>query len=476
MAQTSRPWQSTTPGDAGPYSATDWATVWQSIIGWGGKRANVGVFLGTGTQPNEGLRVQAQAPASTSVDVLTGAALVQGIAYLNTATVSFVIAANSSGNARIDTVVVQADYTLQTARLALKQGTPAATPAPPALTQTPSVLWEIPVADIAVANGFATITQANITSRREWVNAPPGVYLDNVLNNSGVTLVDGDIVVWDSTADRAITTTTTAENNAVAGVWRGRTDTANYGRVQTAGVGYVNANAAITRGNLLATSTTAKQAGVQVTTQAQLARALETTSGSGLVLCQIQIIILGNIATTDYCPYAYPMTFSPSSTLAVTLNLPAAGGSVAIPFAIPSHMQLDSVTIRNNDAATTRTWGWDLYEQSLSTQNVLTRVANSTADDTFTPGAASNRTVNAAAVVDLKPGTYWLVIQNRHATNAFSLGTTGVGLVIGNSAQTKTTTNPNGATLDFTAATWTAQTAIMGARLNGRVFGLSTLF
>jgi len=44
-------------------------------------------------------------------------------------------------------------------------------------------------------------------------------------------------------------------------------------------------------------------------------------------------------------------------------------------------------------------------------------------------------------------------------------------------AQTKTTTNPNGATLDFTAATWTKNTgATPGIILNGRVFGENTAF
>jgi len=61
----------------------------------------------------------------TSVDVLLGAALVQGIAYLSTATVALTVAANGAGNPRIDTVILRADYALQTIRLVLKQGTAA---------------------------------------------------------------------------------------------------------------------------------------------------------------------------------------------------------------------------------------------------------------------------------------------------------------------------------------------------------------
>lgn len=291
MTQTSRPWQSTTPGDAGPYSASNWHQLYQHIIGLGGLRANIGVFLGSGIPPNEGLRVQEQSPVSSSIDILSGAALVQGLAYINTTTESFVIAANASGNPRIDTVVVRADYALQTARLTVIQGTPAASPSPPALTQSAGIMWDIPLADIAVADSFTTITNANITPRYEWANAAPGVYLDGILNNSGVTLEDGDVVVWDNTAARAVTTTTTADDKQAAGVWRGRTAAAGYGRVQTKGIGYIRTNAATAIGDSLATSTTARQAAINNNSliNKRLGRALEITSGAGLALADIDV-------------------------------------------------------------------------------------------------------------------------------------------------------------------------------------------
>lgn len=290
MTETSRPWQSTTPGDAGPYSASDWQQLYQHIIGLGGLRANVGVFLGSGTPPNEGLRVQAQNPATASIDVLSGAALVQGLAYINTATEDFAIAANASGNPRIDTVVLEADYALQTCRLAVEQGTAAASPVPPTLTQNAGILWQIPLADIAVANGFTTLAQSTIRPRHEWVNAPPGVYLDNVLNNSGAVLEDGAVVVWDNTADRAVTTTTTLDNKSTAGVVRGRVAIGGYARVQTKGIGYVYNDAAVAIGNKLVTGTTAGQStDVTSVDNKVIGRALETTTGAGLVLAAIDV-------------------------------------------------------------------------------------------------------------------------------------------------------------------------------------------
>lgn len=290
MTQDSKPWNGTITGDAGPYSDANWQELYRYIIGLGGNRNNVGVFLGSGTQPNNGLRVEAQSPAAAAVNVLPGSALVHGVVYFSDATEPLVIAANASGNPRVDTVIVRTDYALQTSRLALLQGTPAATPVPKALTQVANTLWEIPVADIAVANGFTTIAQTNITPRQEWVNAPPGVYLDNVLNNSGAALEDGDVVIWDNTATRAVTTTTTLDNKAVAGVVRARIESAAYGRVQTNGIGYVRTNAAVAIGNILVSSATAKQAAVSAGANNRIiGRVLETTSGAGLALCHINV-------------------------------------------------------------------------------------------------------------------------------------------------------------------------------------------
>lgn len=289
MSENSRPWNGITTGDAGPYSDADWQELYRYIIGWGGNRANNGVFLMSGVEPDDGLKVTEQAIAAAGITVLTGAALIQGIAYFSDANENLTIAANASGNARIDTIILRADYALQTVRLAVLQGTPAASPVAPTLTQTPSVMWEIPIADIAVANGFTTIVNANVSQRKHWVNAPPGVYLPYVLNNSGVTLNDGDVVIWDATADRAVTTTTTANNRLVAGIWRGRTVNGGYGQLQTEGIGYVKVSAAVTRGDMLVTSATVVSAVGATRATSVIGFALETVGSSGVVLTQIRI-------------------------------------------------------------------------------------------------------------------------------------------------------------------------------------------
>ncbi len=260
MAQRSIAWDGVTTGDAGPYSSADWALLWQYLIGAGASRANVGPFLASGTAPNNGLKVQAQSPAAAAVDVLAGSALVAGRFYLSDATEALTIAANSSGNPRIDTIILRADYSLQTVVLAILQGTPAVSPTPPTLTQTLGTLYEIPLADIAAANGFVSIANTDITPRHEWANAAPGIYL-TVLNNSGGTLVTGDVVIWDTSADRAVTTTTVFNHGLVAGVIVGRVSNGAYGLLLTNGIGYVAVDAAYSRGTGLYPSATTKRAG-----------------------------------------------------------------------------------------------------------------------------------------------------------------------------------------------------------------------
>jgi len=195
-----------------------------------------------------------------------------------------------------------------------------------------------------------------------------------------------------------------------------------------------------------------------------------------------------NVDARGWMPYAYPLAYNWPGTTAVVSNMAANGGSVAIPFMLNSHLLLQSVVYRNGNTSLERTWGWDLYVQYLNNgnagENTLTRVAAGNANETFTPAAVTNRTIVAASApaaadgpIYLGPGLYWLVIQNRHATNTLAIAgvaapdTFAVDLV-----QTKTTTNPNGATLDFVAATWAKQVWIIQARLAGRVFGQTASF
>lgn len=294
MTEISRPWTSTTPGDAGAYSQDNWALLQRYLCGGDGNNPDSGPITGSGVAPDPGLTVtQRGAGANMSVDVSAGAALVNGTFYNNDATVNLVIAANASGNPRVDVIVLNKDWSAQTIRLQVVQGTPAGSPVPKSMVQTPLVQWQIPLYDVAVANGAVSITNANISPHKSPANVADGVYLQGILNNSGVVLHQGDVVVWDTTADRAVTLTTVANDPLTAGVWVGRTAIGGYGRLQIRGIGLVNVGAAVSaRGLFLSTSTVAAQAGVKpagVQNANSIGYSLAITAGAGFCLAFINV-------------------------------------------------------------------------------------------------------------------------------------------------------------------------------------------
>jgi len=174
-----------------------------------------------------------------------------------------------------------------------------------------------------------------------------------------------------------------------------------------------------------------------------------------------------------YAPYAYPVGAGPTDTATTALALPAAGGSYAIPILLPSRMLVDHVTIRNTDTTLARSVEWGLYFQEVETgsvgEEVLTRVAVSSAPVSYTAAAASNRTPSVAVQPDLLPGVYWLVIRNAHATNTFGLGTQAAGTMALNTGRTKTIASL-ATTLDLLTG-WTSVTSTPGVRLGGMILG-----
>lgn len=106
--------------------------------------------------------------AAASVDVSTGEVRIAGHVGIVSAIKTLGIAANASGNPRIDLIVARAVFTAGSKKIELDvlQGTAAAAPVEPALTQNLTSMWEEPLAAIDVASGFVTIVTANIRNRR----------------------------------------------------------------------------------------------------------------------------------------------------------------------------------------------------------------------------------------------------------------------------------------------------------------------
>lgn len=111
------------------------------------------------------------AGANRSVDVAAGRAWLNGHFYESDAVENLPLSPNASGNPRIDRIVVRLTYATNTVALAVLEGAPAPAPAQPALTQTAAV-WEIPLASVAVANGYAQVLAADLDDERLAVPPP----------------------------------------------------------------------------------------------------------------------------------------------------------------------------------------------------------------------------------------------------------------------------------------------------------------
>lgn len=111
-----------------------------------------------------------------------GRAHVRGAGYERTGTaMTGTVTANSNGNQRIDRIVLRRDLAAQTVTIQRLQGTPAATPSAPNLTQSEDGIWEIALFRFNVpANSGTTLT--NVTDERLWVESQVGLGTATVLS------------------------------------------------------------------------------------------------------------------------------------------------------------------------------------------------------------------------------------------------------------------------------------------------------
>jgi len=139
------------------YSASEWRDYFESLL-------TNGVVVGNLNT----LKVNSQAVANKTIYVDTGSIVINGCMRILDTTQNITIADNVSGNARIDRIVARLNYTDRKIEFAVLTGTPGGSPVAPTLTQNTTV-WEISLAQIAVANGFSTIIVGNITDQRTYM-------------------------------------------------------------------------------------------------------------------------------------------------------------------------------------------------------------------------------------------------------------------------------------------------------------------
>lgn len=138
------------------YSASDFAHYFSLFVG-------DGVFL----QPSTSLQVTAKASPGMAVTVNPGSGWIKGY-YLTITTgesETLTIPTAHASLPRIDSVIMGLDVTNRQIRLYVKSGTAAASPSPVTLTRTNS-LHELELAQVTVAAGVISVTQANIKDMR----------------------------------------------------------------------------------------------------------------------------------------------------------------------------------------------------------------------------------------------------------------------------------------------------------------------
>ncbi len=168
MAENSAFWDDEATGDAA--SATGWEAPYLSSE----KVDILSRLLGSDSSSgfvvpeyeNE-LQIAESTPAAMTVDVNSGSGYVKGRVYINTVPTTLTITANSSGDPRIDRVILRVSIAAQTIRLVVLAGTSATNPILPTLTQDANT-YEVSLAYIWVADGATTINNEDIHDEREF--------------------------------------------------------------------------------------------------------------------------------------------------------------------------------------------------------------------------------------------------------------------------------------------------------------------
>jgi len=116
--------------------------------------------------------LEVSAGTGLAVDVEAGEAMVRGHYYISDAVESLTLATADATNDRIDVVVLRLDPTANSIVVAVKTGTPAGSPAAPALVETDAGIFEQALANVLVpANSGVPTT---ITDRREFMGTRLG--------------------------------------------------------------------------------------------------------------------------------------------------------------------------------------------------------------------------------------------------------------------------------------------------------------
>jgi hypothetical protein len=150
------------PDVFGPFDGVTWTQAQWYRDAFARELSGVyGTAFGTATAGDLGLTA-----AGLTVTMALGRAHVRGAGYERTGTAwSTTLATNTNANPRIDRLVLRRDLAAKTVTPVVLQGTPAVSPAVPALTQAEDGVWELPLHRWQTPGGSGT-TLTNIVDER----------------------------------------------------------------------------------------------------------------------------------------------------------------------------------------------------------------------------------------------------------------------------------------------------------------------
>lgn len=116
------------------------------------------------------LRVDRVAGQDRRVTIQAGDSKVPGVRANSNSVVTYDLPANGSGSPRLDWIVKRYSWSGSpgTVTFTHVQGTPAATPARPALVQTAGVQWDVPLSLVRVDAGVGALPADAVTDARYW--------------------------------------------------------------------------------------------------------------------------------------------------------------------------------------------------------------------------------------------------------------------------------------------------------------------